>query len=235
MPRGTLKLLLAGPECVDFCKLRLLPDRASYKGPTTPPGQDPRPGLDGKYGMRSGRSLPGGGGAPHHSPWVVLTTHPGLARKSRVVNGKILQVERRGRDMHCHARAHVPCVFRHPPAARRPERPQPRAQCSPTPHSSIPAGRAWDSFRRRCEVNSLAHPRAHAELPCQAASALELNLPRALLLARRQRGGLARAQPRKRRAAHAKTQRRPELPAELRLQWGVCARHRTTETNRPFI
>ena len=39
MPRGTLKLLLARPECVNFCKLRLLPDRASYKGPTTPPGQ----------------------------------------------------------------------------------------------------------------------------------------------------------------------------------------------------
>ena len=39
MPRGTLKLLLAGPEGVDFCKLRLLPDRESYKGPKTPPGQ----------------------------------------------------------------------------------------------------------------------------------------------------------------------------------------------------
>ena len=51
MPRGTLKLFLAGPMCVDFCKLRLLPDRESYKGPKTPPGQDPRPGLDGKYGM----------------------------------------------------------------------------------------------------------------------------------------------------------------------------------------
>ena len=51
MPRGTLKLFLAGPECVDVCKLRLLPDRASYKGPKTPPGQDPRHGLDGKYGM----------------------------------------------------------------------------------------------------------------------------------------------------------------------------------------
>ena len=51
MLRGTLKLLLAVPECVDFCKLRLLPDRASYKGPKTLPGQDPRPGLDGKYGM----------------------------------------------------------------------------------------------------------------------------------------------------------------------------------------
>ena len=46
MPRDTLKLLLAGPVCVDFCKRRLFPDRASYKGPKTPPGQDPRPGLD---------------------------------------------------------------------------------------------------------------------------------------------------------------------------------------------
>ena len=35
MPCGTLKLLLTGPECVDFCKLCLLPDRASYKGPKT--------------------------------------------------------------------------------------------------------------------------------------------------------------------------------------------------------
>ena len=87
------------------------------------------------------------------------------------------------------------------------------------------------------EVNSLAHPRAHADMrmPGRECKALELYLPRALLLARRQRDGLARAQPRKRRAAHAKTQRRPELPAELRLQGGVCARHRTTETNRPFI
>ena len=51
MPRGTLKLFLAGPMCVDFCKLRLLPDRESYKGPKTPPGQDPHPGLDGKYCM----------------------------------------------------------------------------------------------------------------------------------------------------------------------------------------
>ena len=51
MPRGTLKLLLAGPECVNFCKLRLLLDRASYKGPKTLPGQDPHPGLDGKYNM----------------------------------------------------------------------------------------------------------------------------------------------------------------------------------------
>ena len=38
MPRDTLKLLLARPDdtgCVEFCKLRLLPDRASYKGPKT--------------------------------------------------------------------------------------------------------------------------------------------------------------------------------------------------------
>ena len=61
-----------------------------------------------RSGMRMRRSLPGLGGGPRlitaHMrglcPWVVLTTHPGLARKSRVVNGKILQVERRGRDMH---------------------------------------------------------------------------------------------------------------------------------------
>ena len=40
---------------MDFSKLRLLLvallDRASYKGPKTLPGQDPCPGLDGKYGM----------------------------------------------------------------------------------------------------------------------------------------------------------------------------------------
>ena len=47
----TRKLFLAGPMCVDFCKPGLLPDRESYKAPKTPPGQDPRPGLDGKYGM----------------------------------------------------------------------------------------------------------------------------------------------------------------------------------------
>ena len=51
MPQGMLKLLLAGPECVVFCELCLLPDRASYKGLKTLPGQDPHPGLDGKYGM----------------------------------------------------------------------------------------------------------------------------------------------------------------------------------------
>ena len=54
MPRGTLKLFLAGPMCVDFCKLCLLPDRESYKGLKTLctlPGQDPCPGLDGKYGV----------------------------------------------------------------------------------------------------------------------------------------------------------------------------------------
>ena len=84
-------------------------------------------------------------------------------------------------------------------------------------------------------------PRAHAHayadmrMPGRECKALELNPPRAILLARQQCDGLARVQPRKRRAAHAKTQRRPELPAELRLQGGLCARHRTTETNRPFI
>ena len=51
MLQGTLKLFLAGPMCVDFCKLCMLHDRESYKGLKTPPGQDPRPGLDGKYGM----------------------------------------------------------------------------------------------------------------------------------------------------------------------------------------
>ena len=36
--------------CNDFTKLRLLPDRADYKGPKRKPGTDPRPGLSGKYG-----------------------------------------------------------------------------------------------------------------------------------------------------------------------------------------
>ena len=36
--------------CNDFTKLRLLPDRPDYKGPPRKPGEDPRPGLDGKYG-----------------------------------------------------------------------------------------------------------------------------------------------------------------------------------------
>ena len=51
MPRDTLKPLLAGPELVDFCTCSLLPDQASYNPPKIPPGQDPRHGLDGKYGM----------------------------------------------------------------------------------------------------------------------------------------------------------------------------------------
>ena len=32
MPRGTLKLLLAGLVCVNVCKFFLLPDRAATKG-----------------------------------------------------------------------------------------------------------------------------------------------------------------------------------------------------------
>ena len=36
--------------CNDFTKLRLLPDRPDYRGPPSDPNQDPRPGLNGKYG-----------------------------------------------------------------------------------------------------------------------------------------------------------------------------------------
>jgi hypothetical protein len=43
-----------------------------------------------------------------------------------------------------------------------------------------------------------------------------------------------RAQPRKRRAAHAKTQRRPELPAELRLRVHVRATAPPKQTDHSF-
>ena len=87
------------------------------------------------------------------------------------------------------------------------------------------------------EVNSLAHPRAHADMrmPGRECKALELNPPRALLLARRKCDGLARAQPRRGRAAHAKTQRRPELPADLRLQGGVYMCAPLHHRNKPTI
>ena len=82
-------------------------------------------------------------------------------------------------------------------------------------------------------------PRAHAcadmRMPGRECKALELNPPRAILLARQQCDGLARVQPRKRRAAHAKTQRRPELPAELRLQGGVYMCAPLHHRNKPTI
>jgi hypothetical protein len=84
-------------------------------------------------------------------------------------------------------------------------------------------------------------PRAHAHayadmrMPGRECKALELNPPRALLLARRKCDGLARAQPRRGRAAHAKTQRRPELPADLRLQGGVYMCAPLHHRNKPTI
>ena len=50
MPKDSLKLIGGAAMCNDFTKLRLLPDRPDYKGPPRKPGEDPRPGLDGKYG-----------------------------------------------------------------------------------------------------------------------------------------------------------------------------------------
>ena len=118
-------------------------------------------------------------------------------------------------------------------------------QCSPMPHSSMPAGQrrgepGWLAVARcaagaaagggqpglglglisaAMEANSHPHRlrRARMRMPARECKALELNPPRALLLAWRQCDGLAYAHPRKKRAAHAKTQQRPELPAELRL------------------
>jgi hypothetical protein len=117
-------------------------------------------------------------------------------------------------------------------------------QCSPIPHSSMPAGQrelGWPAIAgcapcaaagssqhglglglisAAMEANSLrARMRMlYMRMPGRECKALELNPPRALLLARRKCDGLAHAQPRRGRAAHAKTQRRPELPADLRLQ-----------------
>ena len=45
--RGGTRL---APECNDFSKLRLLPDRPGYNGPKGDPGTDPRKGLAGKHG-----------------------------------------------------------------------------------------------------------------------------------------------------------------------------------------
>ena len=50
IPPDQLKLIGAGPECNDFSKLRLLPDRPDYNGPRNRKGKDPRKGLNGKYG-----------------------------------------------------------------------------------------------------------------------------------------------------------------------------------------
>ena len=50
LPRNSLKLIGGAPMCNDFTKLRLLPDRPDYRGPPRDPNQDPRPGLNGKYG-----------------------------------------------------------------------------------------------------------------------------------------------------------------------------------------
>ncbi|MGB0165171.1 MAG: hypothetical protein ACPF9I_07155, partial [Candidatus Thalassarchaeaceae archaeon] len=50
IPKNVLKVLFGSPMCNDFSKLRLLPDREDYRGPKRKPGEDPRPGLDGKYG-----------------------------------------------------------------------------------------------------------------------------------------------------------------------------------------
>ena len=47
---SVLKVLFASPMCNDFSKLRLLPDRKDYRGHKRRPGEDPRAGLDGKYG-----------------------------------------------------------------------------------------------------------------------------------------------------------------------------------------
>ena len=50
IPEGVLRVVFASPMCNDFSKLRLLPDRKDYRGPKRRPGEDPRAGLDGKYG-----------------------------------------------------------------------------------------------------------------------------------------------------------------------------------------
>ena len=83
---------------------------------------------------------PRGGSPPHNNPQVVLTTHLGLARKSwvvltthprksPVVNGKILQLERR--DMRMRARMCPAFSAIHQrAAARRPERPRQTHGCT---------------------------------------------------------------------------------------------------------
>jgi hypothetical protein len=75
----------------------------------------------------------------------------------------------------------------------------------------------------------------YMRMPGRECKALELNPPRALLLARRKCDGLARAQPGRGRAAHAKTQRRPELPADLRLQGAVYMCAPLHHRNKPTI
>ena len=50
IPKDGLKVVFGSPMCNDFSKLRLLPDREDYHGPKRKPGEDPRAGLNGKYG-----------------------------------------------------------------------------------------------------------------------------------------------------------------------------------------
>ena len=127
---------------------------------------------------------PRGGGPPHHSPWVVLTTHPGLARKSRgvltthpglarksrVVNGKILELERRGRDMRMRARMcpAFPAICIHQrragPGGRSPAA-TPQAKCPVRLGAHAPGG---------ANAAAAAGPRPGRrvrQLPCRAASA----------------------------------------------------------------
>ena len=98
-------------------------------------------------------------------------------------------------------------------------------------------GRAWDQFRRRWRQTHSARAHAHAiyadarprvqsprikPAACAFVGAAEVRWPRP----RTAQGG---------RAAHAKTQRRPELPADLRLQGGVYMCAPLHHRNKPTI
>ena len=67
-PKDSIVCLSAAPECVDFTKLRLLPDRPGYKGPPNPKGHDPRKGLDGKHSRTFRRVIVIWGWVKKHHP-----------------------------------------------------------------------------------------------------------------------------------------------------------------------
>ena len=70
LPKNALKIINATAECNDFSKLRLLPDRDDYRGPRRKVGEDPRPGLDGKYGRTFRKCIQIIGWAQKHHPLV---------------------------------------------------------------------------------------------------------------------------------------------------------------------
>jgi hypothetical protein len=61
-------LIAAGPECNDFSKLRLLPNRPGFKGPPRDPNVDPRPGLGGPHGKTFRQTIKIIGWAQKHHP-----------------------------------------------------------------------------------------------------------------------------------------------------------------------